>query len=94
MNSLAQTAREPYYPGFRDLNLYVVAVFLVVFLYLIAIAATAYRVRAAKSRLAEITILLQSNLGETQEARLKQDREQAQRDYDVLTASGPGRWFR
>ncbi len=95
MNLLAQTAREPYYPGFRDLNLWVVGVCLLALLYFIAIAATGQRVRTAKNRMKEIDLLLaDASITSEQRSKLERDREEAQRDYSVLTAAGPGRWFR
>lgn len=94
MTWLAQSTNQPYYPGFRDLNLFVVAICLVLFLYVIAMAATAYRVRMAKARLAEIATLLERDLSDDQRQVLEADRARYQRDYDVLTSSAPGKWFR
>ncbi len=94
MSLLAQSTPQPYYPGFRDLNLWFVGICLLVLLYVIAVAATGYRVRSAKHRMREIDALMTANLSNEQRNQLQSDRERAEHDYEVLTSAGPGRWFR
>jgi hypothetical protein len=92
--------KKPYYPGFQDLNLYAVAVFLIVFLYLILIGSIAYRVISTKNKLREVVQLLESAPTTDDPAVIQAldeaivDRDRLTVELDRLTAQAPGKWFR
>jgi len=97
VSALAQA--KPYYPGFRDLNLFAVAIYLIVFLYLILIATIAYRVRSTIAKLEEVDRIVRTaekaGQGDADAiARARQDRDELATEYQRLTATAPGRWFR
>lgn len=97
MTPLAQA--KPYYPGFRDLNLFAVAIYLIVFLYLILIATIAYRVRSTIAKLEEVDRIVRSaeeaGQGDSEAiVRARLDRDTLAAEYSRLVATSPGRWFR
>lgn len=97
LTALAQA--KPYYPGFRDLNLFAVAIYLIVFLYLILIGTIAYRVRSTIAKLEEVDRIVRSaeEAGQGDSGpieRARQDRETLAAEYARLVATSPGRWFR
>ncbi len=97
VSALAQA--KPYYPGFRDLNLFAVAIYLIVFLYLILIGTIAYRVRSTIAKLEEVDRIVRAaeKAGAGDEdaiVRARLDRDALAAEYERLTATSPGRWFR
>lgn len=97
---LQQAPAKPYYPGFRDLNLYAVAVILVLFLYVILLASIAYRVSATKAKLRDVARLLESAPVTDDPSLIRAldeaaaDRERLSAELERLTAQAPGKWFR
>lgn len=101
MNWIAQQQpAKPYYPGFRDLNLFAVAIALILFLYMILLASIAFRVYTTKAKLRDVEALLGSSPISDDPALIEaldqavRDRERLERELESLTAQAPGSWFR
>lgn len=86
-----------YHPGFQDLNLFVVVLYLVAFLYTILIAAIGYRVLSTRAKLRDVDRLLaKAKAAETLGGALDEvraDRVKLEAELARLTASSPGKWF-
>ena len=86
-----------YHPGFQDLNLFVVVLYLIGFLYAILIAAIGYRVLSTRAKLREVERLLEKAKDapelEASLVEVRTDRDQLCEELARLTSSAPGKWF-